>query len=75
MKTAWIPEAPSFPGLYANESGTDMDPGGKISYGGLQPSTRDPFKAKHFATREECQAWCDANPIPKFVPQEHGFDD
>jgi hypothetical protein len=73
MKTVWIPEAPNHPGLYANESGTDMDPGGKISTGTLQPSTMSAHKAKHFATREECQAWCDANPTPAFAPTEHEF--
>lgn len=73
MRTAWIPEAPDHPGLYANESGTDMDPGGKLGGPGLQPSTMSAEHAKQFATCEECQAWCDANPRPKFRPMEHGF--
>lgn len=38
-----------------------------------QPSTMSPHHALQFATREECQAWCDANPHPVFVPVEHGF--
>lgn len=74
-KFAWIPEAPEHGGLYANES-DDFDPSGsKIRMPGLQPSTMDPNKAKQFATKEECQAWCDANPTPAFVPREHGFMD
>ena len=73
MRTAWIPEAPEHPGLYANESGTDLDHG-KIRFG-LQPSTMDPHKAKQFETKELCQAWCEANPSPVFVPMEHGFDE
>lgn len=74
MRTAWIPEAPEHSGLYANESGTDMNPGGKLQTAELQPSTMVAHKAKQFATQEECQAWCDANPTPKFVPREHGFE-
>lgn len=71
MRTAWIPEAPKFPGLYANESDRSRD--GKISTGVLQPSTYNPHRAKQFASEAECQAWCDANPHPVFVPREHGF--
>lgn len=73
MKSAWIPEAPNHPGLYANES-DDFDPeASKIRQPGRQPSTMDPNKAKQFATKAECQAWCDAHPDPVFVPREHGF--
>lgn len=75
MRTTWIPEAPEHPGLYANESGTDIKSPGKIQPAELQPSTMCAGKAKQFATREECQAWCEANPDPKFVPQEHGFEE
>lgn len=72
-QSAWIPEAPGrFPPLYANESDT-YEPG-KIRTGQKQPSTMDPWKAKQFKTREECQAWCDANPTPRFQPREHGFE-
>jgi hypothetical protein len=72
-RSAWIPEAPGmFPPVYANESDT-WEPG-KIKFGEKQPSTMDANKAKQFATRAECQAWCDANPTPKFEPREHGFD-
>lgn len=73
MRTAWIPEAPEHPGLYANESGTDIRGEGKVSTGKLQPSTMSAEHAKQFETREDCQAWCDANPSPVFVPTEHGF--
>ncbi len=54
----WIPEAPDFPGLYAASKGT---------------STRNPNAARKFDTKEECALWCETNPHPVFVPQEHGF--
>lgn len=75
MRTAWIPEAPNHPGLYANESGTDIRSEGKIGTGELQPSTMNAHKAKQFATEAECRAWCEANPHPVFIPVEHGFDE
>lgn len=71
MKFVWIPEALEHPGLYANHNGTDLETG-KVAV--KQPSTMSPHHALQFATREECQAWCDANPHPVFVPREHGFD-
>jgi hypothetical protein len=71
MRTAWIPEAPNHPGLYANLSGTE----GKSSTGELQPSTMSAEHVRQFPSREGCQAWCDANPTPVFVPTEHGFED
>ena len=75
MRTAWIPEAPAHPGLYANETGTDFDfASGKVRTAGIQPSTMSAHHAKQFSTLEECQRWCDANPVPKFIPQEHGFE-
>jgi hypothetical protein len=74
MKFVWIPEAPDFPGTYANDKGTDIKSGSKISTGEKQPSTFVAADAKHFATQEECQAWCDDNPVPKFRPAEHGFE-
>lgn len=73
MRDVWIPEAPEHPGLYANESDTWQPPGAKIRTGELQPSTMNANKAKHFDTLEACQKWCDENPVPKFVPREHGF--
>lgn len=69
----WIPEAPSHPGLYANLS-DDWQPHKSIG-APLQPSTYNVYLARQFATREECQAWCDANPSPQFVPVEHGFEE
>ena len=74
MKYVWIPEAPEHPGLYANKDGTDLD-FCKIKGLVKQPSTLSPHHALQFATREDCQAWCDANPVPIFVPREHGFGD
>lgn len=75
MNTYWIPEAPEHPGLYANESGTDIKSPGKIQPPGLQPSTMNAFAAKRFKTLAECQSWCDANPSPVFVPREHGIEE
>lgn len=69
-RIVWIPEAPGHPGLYANHNGTDLETG-KVA--AKQPSTMSPHHALQFPTREECQAWCDANPHPVFVPVEHGF--
>ena len=74
MKFVWIPEAPEHPGLYANHNGTDLDTG-KIQGMTKQPSTMSPNNALQFETQAECQAWCDANPHPVFVPREHGFGD
>lgn len=68
----WIPEAPNFPGVYANLTGTDRSYG-KIQIPMLQPSTYDVNAARKFVTFEECQEWCNANPIPKFEPKQHGF--
>ena len=73
MRTAWIPEAPNHPGLYANL--TERERSEKISHGLLAISTHDAYSARQFATREECQAWCDANPTPVFVPREHEFEE
>lgn len=75
MKFVWIPEAPAYPGLYANISGRDMDPPGKIRDAVLQPSTMDVHAARQFATEAECLAWCHANPSPAFEPREHGIGD
>lgn len=71
MRTVWIPEAPGYPGLYANLSDKTM--GGYL--GESQPSTRDETKARQFETEEECQKWCADNPHPVFVSIEHGFYD
>ena len=68
----WIPEAPEYPGIYANLTGTDLD-SGKIRMSVKQPSTRDPNSARKFNTHKECLEWCNINPSPKFVPREHGF--
>lgn len=70
-KFVWIPEAPRYPGLYANES--DHTDRGKL-FGPLQPSTGVAQQAKHFDTEEECRKWCNDNPVPAFVPVEHGFE-
>ncbi len=67
----WIPEAPSFPGTYANCD--DATGQGKIRGLGLQPSTLLADRALHFATREACERWCRANPDPVFVPRAHVF--
>jgi len=61
-RRVWIPEAPKFPGTYATahpEQGENC--------------TRVISKARQFKTREECAAWCAANPEPAFEPHEHVF--
>jgi hypothetical protein len=68
----WIPEAPNFPGVYANLTGMDRSYG-KIQSPHLQPSTCDIHAARKFVTLEECVQWCNMNPYPKFEPKEHGF--
>ena len=70
-KFVWIPEAPRYPGLYSNDS--DYRGRGKLGLE-LQPSTPIAKFAKHFDTEEECQKWCNDNPVPAFVPMEHGFE-
>ena len=69
----WIPEAPEHPGLYAVKPGQSEFDAGKVRGLVGQPSTMDPSRALQFPTQAECQAWCDANPRPVFVPREHGF--
>ncbi len=58
----WVPEAPEHPGVYA--------------YNAPNPKkncTMDIVQAMQFKTQAECQAWCTANPVPPFVPREHGW--
>lgn len=62
----WLAEAPTHSGLYANATEWHR---GKVSTG-LEVSM-DVHAARQFATEAECQAWCDANPAPAFVPREH----
>jgi len=61
MRFAWLPESPNRPGVY-----------GVVQSLGV-PYTYDANAALQFSTREECQAWCDENPLPMYVPKEHGF--
>jgi len=70
----WIPESPTFNGLYANLTGHDLSYG-KLQSGIPQPSTLDVYSARKFITKEECDAWCAANPVPAFVPRNHIFTD
>lgn len=75
-RSVWIPEAPNFPGLYANAKDYSQD--GKIKdfhRPPVEPSTYSIELARQFTTREECQAWCDASPVPRFVPMGHEFVD
>lgn len=75
MRTAWIPEAPNHPGLYANRRYRSFGEGHAmvLTTVAIEPSTMDPHKARQFDTLQECQVWCDANPSPAFAPKEHGF--
>lgn len=65
----WIPEAPTHPGLYSNQS--DRGDGKLV----LKPplATYNIDYARRFDTKDACREWCEANPDPKFVPMEHGF--
>ena len=72
--TVWIPEAPKYPGLYANHDDHSGD--GKILFPDpVQPSTNSAHHAKQFATQAECTDWCRAHPVPVFEPRDHGFSD
>ena len=70
-KFVWIPEAPNYPGVYANDC--DDTGVGKIRGIVTQPATTNPNKALHFESESKCQKWCDEHPTPAFVPKEHGF--
>lgn len=59
----WLAEAPKYSGVYAVE----RKPESSVTCTGVWS------EAKRFGTREECQAWCDANPYPEFAPVEHGM--
>lgn len=69
QRIIWVPEAPNHPGLYANES--EWSNIGKLQPRCLQPSTIHIDQARQFSTQRECQAWCDANPVPEFVATQH----
>jgi hypothetical protein len=69
QRIIWVPEAPDHPGLYANES--ELSNVGKLQPIFLQPSTVHIHLARQFGTQQECQAWCDANPVPEFVATQH----
>jgi hypothetical protein len=58
----WVPEAPKHPGVYAYKG-----------YCAKKNCTGDIDEAMQFDTKEACQAWCEANPTPLFVPMEHGI--
>lgn len=57
LESYWIPEAPSFSGVYASSE---------------KHCTCDPWKALKFNTKEECADWCE-NRTPEYIPVEHGF--
>lgn len=59
----WVPESLNHQGVYATTS----------ECSGHQNCTRVFTEALKFKTKEECQAWCDRNPIPAFKPVEHGY--
>jgi hypothetical protein len=58
----WVAEAPEHDGLYAYEK-----------EGSKQNCTGIIHDALQFKDKESCEAWCKANPVPKFEPAEHGF--
>lgn len=63
-RTAWIPEAPAHPGLYAVRNGP-------LPQG--RNCTMNPYEAREFTTFEACAKWCEDNQVPPFVPMEHTF--
>ena len=70
--SVWVPEAPNYPGVYANE--LDHSGDGYLKQPiPVNASTRSIYLAKQFETEAECKEWCDANPDPIFVPRGHGF--
>jgi hypothetical protein len=69
ISDVYIPESPNSPGTYANEHENTIE---KLSTG-KQISTHNPYMARKFNTKLECQQWCDSNPFPRFVPMEHSF--
>lgn len=80
MKTVFIPESPTMPGLYAAKAPQSL---GKIGEKGTDYSTLSVEHALQFAGRGECQDWCDEwNATAKrqgysgrFQPVEHEFPD
>lgn len=66
MINKWIPEAPNYLGTYSAKSFNEESDSAN--------STRDPYKARAFNTKEECQIWCNENPMPSFFPVQHGFE-
>ena len=57
----WIPEAPQREGCSTAIYACDDD--GRY--------TADAYRALRYATREECQRWCDDHPQPVYVPVCH----
>lgn len=78
MKTVWIPESPSMPGLYAAKAPASL---GKMGEKGTDYSTRDAHAAMQFDGHGACQDWCDnwnseaerQGFTGRFLPVEHGF--
>lgn len=67
-KERWVPEAPGRPGLYAARDGL-MRPGSLSTTPAI--STFDIDEARQFETREECEAWIRAHPVPVFEARGH----
>jgi hypothetical protein len=61
-RLVWIPESPKYLGLYST-AGADNS----------AASTTWPWDARQFNTEAECKTWCDAHPVPAWVPVAHGF--
>lgn len=63
-RTAWIPESPAHPGLYAVKNGP-------LASG--QNCTMNVYEAREFTTFDACSDWCAENQVPPFTPMEHLF--
>jgi len=73
MITHWIPESPTYGGLYASK---EPIPKGKLGGKGTAYFAMSAEDALHFDTKEECKKWCNEwnkDNKGKFIPVEHGF--
>ena len=64
MKVFWLAEGlPDRPATYA-----------PANYRmGLYTETKDPWEAKKFINKSECDIWCYDHPNPVYTAVEHGF--
>lgn len=71
MSLHWLPELPGSGGAYANRDWPEL--GEQVVYATTHPITRDPWRARWFTTKNECDAWIAAHPHLGFLAVEHLF--